>query len=410
MAEGAVRDTAAQVGNHQGSGAGAEVEPPTEPSPAELRRVGLAAGLAAVGFTTADVLEPARSVLPLRRRAGLAGTMQFTYRNPERSTDPGRILPGARSLVVGVCEHHRALGPRPAGHQGRVARYAGADAYQGLGHGLSAMAEVLGDAGFAARVVADSNSLVDRNAAWRAGLGWWGKNTNLLTAERGSFVVLGAVVTDAVVSDPDSAGQPQADGCGRCTACIDECPTGALVAPGVLDARRCIAWLVQSGEPIPTELRPAVGDRLYGCDVCQEVCPPNTVVTRRRQVGTDPAGDQPPVAGEWVDLDEVLGASDEELLSRHGSWYIADRDPDVIRRTALVILGNTATGSDPAVHATLACYLEHPNPLLRRHAVWAARRLGLEGLAARAAADPDPDVRGELAGPVSTHDAADGMP
>lgn len=370
------------------------------PDAEELRRIGLDAGLAAVGVTTAEPLEPARSVLPLRRAQGLAATMQFTYRNPGRSTDPTQILRSARSLVVGLLDYRRLdhdadfdleadLDPRLSG---RVARYSWRDFYRNLEEGLQAMANALEAAGHRALVVADSNALVDRNAAWRAGLGWYGKNTNLLVPGGGSWFVLGSVVTDAELGPH---GQPVADGCGTCTACLDDCPTGALVAPGVLDARRCIAWLVQAAEPIPVDYRRAVGDWMYGCDICQEVCPPNRVTLRRRS--------PPPLEADGaavVDIRRVLEASDAELLEAHGRWYIADRDPDVLRRTALVVLGNVGAGSDPVARELVERYVHHPNPLLRAHAVWAARRLGLDRLAEHTRTDPDEAVRGEWAHPV----------
>ncbi len=364
-----------------------------------LRQVGLNAGLAAVGATTVDVLEPARSVLVARRDRGLAGTMQFTYRNPERSSDPARILDGARSLVVGVLDYgptapEPGAGPSPSG---RVARYAWKDHYRVLERGLAAIAEALGADGFQTRIVADSNALVDRNAAWRAGLGWYGKNTNLLIGGTGSWLVIGSVVTDAVVEADDV---PVADGCGPCTACIDDCPTGALVAPGVLDARRCLAWFVQAAEPIPPQYRAAVGDWLYGCDICQEVCPPNRVAARRRSPSIDPS------ARAELDLVWVLSATDDDLLAECGRWYIADRDPDVIRRTALVVLGNVGEPDDPAVQTLVNRYLRHPRPLLRSHAVWAARRLGLDGLAEASRSDDDATVRAEWDRPVDVRHGA----
>jgi len=376
--------------------------PPPPPKvavdPADLRRLGLEAGLHAVGFTSADVLEPARTALLQRRAGGLNGAMQFTYRNPERSTDPGQLLRGAASMVVGLLGYQRAEPAPPPGPVGRVARYAWDDFYRQLALGLEPMAERLRANGWATRVVADSNDLVDRNAAWRAGLAWYGKNANLLVPGAGSWFVVGVIVTDAALV-PDSGGEgaaePLADGCGPCAACLDGCPTGALVAPGVLDARRCIAWLVQSADPIPVEHREAVGDRIYGCDACQDPCPENRLSDRRRR---------PPPAAEtalaWVPVRWVLTVGDDALLEAVGRWYVANRDPDVIRRTALVVLGNTGRPGDPALEPLLTRYLAHPNPLLRAHAVWAARRLGFERLAAGAAADPDPLVRGEVVVPV----------
>lgn len=353
----------------------------------ELRRIGLHAGLSAVGVTTAEVLEPARSVLPLRRSAGLGAEMQFTYRNPDRSTDPRRIMPGARSMVVGLLDYRRADPPRPDGLVGRVARYAEVDYYAELRTGLEAIAVTLRGEGGRATVVADSNALVDRNAAWRAGLGWYGKNTNLLVDGAGSWFVLGAVVTDLEL---ETSPAPVVDGCGSCSACLDECPTGALPAPGVLDARRCIAWLVQAAEPIPVEFRAAVGDRIYGCDICQEVCPPNRVTLHRQ------APEPPPAEAEaWVDVVWILQADDASLLERHGRWYIANRDPDVIRRTALVVIGNVGDPDEGEVERIVRHYVAHPSPLLRAHAAWAARRLGRPAWADATRTDSDPSVSGE---------------
>lgn len=378
--------------------------PPPPPrvavDPGELRRLGLEAGLHAVGVTTAEVLEPARTALLQRREAGLNGTMQFTYRNPERSTDPGQLLRGAASMVVGLLGYQRSEPPAPAEPAGRVARYARDDFYRQLARGLEPMAALLRANGWATRVVADSNDLVDRNAAWRAGLAWYGKNANLLVPGAGSWFVVGVIVTDApLAAGAGAAGiaaaEPLEDGCGPCAACLDGCPTGALVAPGVLDARRCIAWLVQSAEPIPVEYRDAVGDRIYGCDACQDPCPENRLRDRRQP---------PPEPGEtalaWVPVRWILGADDAALLDRLGRWYVADRDPDVIRRTALVVLGNTGRPGDAALEPLLARYLAHPNPLLRAHAVWAGRRLGLDRLVKSAATDPDPQVRAELVAAV----------
>ncbi|MEM7275524.1 MAG: tRNA epoxyqueuosine(34) reductase QueG [Actinomycetota bacterium] len=360
-----------------------------------LVEIGRAAGLAAVGVTSADVLEPARTTLRLRKARGLAGDMQFTYRNPERSTEPGRALRNARSLIAGAWAYGpmRApgtVGPAPTG---AVARYAWHDHYADLERALQPMADRLVDAGHRARIVADTNVLVDRNVAWRAGLGWYGKNANLLLPDAGSWFVLGAIVTDLELAP---TGPPLADGCGSCNQCIDDCPTGAIVAPGMVDATRCLAWIVQAGGPIPHRWREAVGDRIYGCDDCQDVCPPNRRVDRL-QIGVGPVAAAERVR---VDLLWLLTAADEDILARHGRWYIAGRDVDVIRRTALVVLGNTAEPTQPGVVDLLRRYLAHDRPLLRAHAVWAARRLG-RGDLLPADPDPDPSVAAESDLPVT---------
>jgi epoxyqueuosine reductase len=246
--------------------------------------------------------------------------------------------------------------------------------------------------GHRARVVADDNGLVDREVAYRAGLGWFGKNANLLLPGEGSWFVLGSVVTTAALAP---APAPVADGCGACRRCLDGCPTGAIVAPGVVDASRCLAWLVQRAGVFPRRHRRALGDRIYGCDDCQEVCPPNARLDRRDDAWPAEADHQ-----AWVPLVELLEADDATLLARHGRWYIPRREPRWLRRNALVAVGNAADGADPAVAATLARYLASPDPILRAHAVWAARRLGRSDLLVPLADDPDPLVRDELDAPA----------
>src|SRR5262249_52707403 len=179
------------------------------------------------------------------------------------------------------------------------------------------------------RVLVDDNALVDREAAYRAGLGWYGKNSNLLLPGRGSWFVLGSVVTTAPL-EPDEA--PMADGCGACRRCIVGCPTGAIVAPGIVDARRCLAWLVQMSCDFPRECRVALEDRIYGCDDCQEVCPQNELV----DVGdADQPAEQSPAEQSSVSIIEMLTTDDATLLARYGRWYIAERSPRYLRRNAL---------------------------------------------------------------------------
>ncbi|MGH9179909.1 MAG: tRNA epoxyqueuosine(34) reductase QueG [Acidimicrobiales bacterium] len=336
-----------------------------------LAAVGREAGLDAVGVASAEPFDRARAALEERKAAGLHGGMHFTYGDPARATDPSRALPGARALVVGARSYRRAdpAPPGPAGGpMGRVARYSWDDPYVPLRRALAEMGARLEQEGWRARVLADDNAMVDREAAFRAGLGWYGKNANLLLPGRGSWFVLGSVVTDAPLP---AAAEPVEDGCGSCARCLPACPTGALVAPGVLDARRCLAWLLEAPGSFPVEYRAALGGRIYGCDDCQEVCPPNRAADRR-----DPPPPPAPTDQAWVPLVAMLEASDEELMARYGRWYVPRRQPRYLRRNALVALGNVGDGASPDVARALADALTGDDPLLREHAAWAALRLG----------------------------------
>jgi epoxyqueuosine reductase len=353
----------------------------------EVVAAGLAAGLDRVGIAPAAPFTRVRRALEARKAAGLHGGMAFTYKNPARSTDPGRAVQDARAVVVGALSYLAPEPPRPAGPAGRVARYAWVDHYATLRTALWAMARRLREDGWRAVAFADDNSLVDREAAYLAGLGWYGKNANLLLPRAGSWFVLGGVVTDAPLP---TATRPMADGCGSCQRCIDACPTGAIVEPGVVDARRCLSWLLQQPGVFPREHRAALGDRLYGCDDCQEVCPPSVHFGRPRPAARREA----PQA--WVPLLDLLSADDDAVIAAHARWYIAERDPRWVRRNALLVLGNIGDGHDPAVEATVRRYLAHPDALLRAHAAWAAARLGLGRLLAAVAGDAAPEVRAEL--------------
>ena len=356
-----------------------------------LRSAGLVVGVAA-----ADPFLETRAELLRRRAAGLHGGMAFTYRDPERATDPSRTVAGARSLVVGALGYLRGGAERPASTApGRVARYAWTDHYADLTERLALGARVLRASGHVAVVLADQNALVDREAARRAGIGWYGRNANLLLPGRGSWFVLGSIVTDAPLTpSPVARG-----GCGPCTRCIPACPTGAIVAPGVVDARRCLSWLLQATGPFPREHREALGDRIYGCDDCQEVCPPNRVAAgaAAAAVAAPAVPLTPPAPRAWVDVLELLEDDDDAVLHAARRWYVAERNPRYLRRNALVVLGNTAAPDDARALATLVRCLRHPDPLIRAHAVWAAARLGRADLAdGLAATEADPMVRAEL--------------
>jgi epoxyqueuosine reductase len=356
-------------------------------------------GLDRLGFTDAAVLDRARAHLHDRKDRGLSDTMGFTFRNPERSTDPSRAVEGARSIIVAARSYNVVDEATSSPVVATVARYARIDQYTPLRAALQRIARRLRSDGHRAVVFADENDLVDREVAHRAGLGWFGKNANLLLPGAGSFFSLGSIVTTAVFPP---AAQPAPDGCGSCRICVDACPTAAIVADGVIDARRCLAWLVQKPGVFPSEFREALGDRIYGCDDCQSTCPPNVRLASRHRPRD---AESLPVAigpGQHVDLLELLNATDDRLIELYGRWYLADRDPVWLRRNALVILGNVApVPVDDPVRSVVHRYLGSDVPILRAHALWAARRLRLEDLALALRDDPDPEVRAEWTSAVT---------
>src|SRR4051812_7002237 len=184
-----------------------------------VRNAGRRSGLDAIGIAPADPFHDARAVLESRKAQGLHGGMHFTYGDPARSTDPGRALPGAAALVVGARSYLRddAEPPPGPGPHGRVARYSWSDHYEPLRAALADVAGLLDEAGWRTLVLTDDNALMDREAAYRAGLGWYGKNANILLPGAGSWFVLGSVLTDAPLP---YSGAPLADGCGTCTRCL----------------------------------------------------------------------------------------------------------------------------------------------------------------------------------------------
>ena len=322
-----------------------------------------------IGFCAADVFADVRAALHERKAAGLSADMAFTYRNPDRSTDVSRSLVGARSIVVGARSYRRSAPATASSDAGQadIAEYVWEPHYAELRVGLDAIAEHLRAEGFDARVLIDDNALVDRAAAYRAGIGWWGKNSNILVPGVGSKFVLGSVVTTAEL---DVNAEPLADLCGPCRRCIDACPTNAIVDDGVIDSNRCLAWLVQSPGSFPIEHREALGGRIYGCDDCQTSCPPN-VVAERHEPGPLSTG------VTSVEVSELLSLDDEALLERFGVWYIPRREPRYLRRNALVVLGNVGDPDSPVVRELIDRYVGSDDEIEREHALWAAQQLGL---------------------------------
>jgi epoxyqueuosine reductase len=212
-------------------------------------------------------------------------------------------------------------------------------------------------------VLVDANQHVDREAAARSGVGFYGKNTMLITRRHGSWVVLGTLVTAAAVE----ATPPLELDCGSCTLCIDACPTGALDEPGAVDATKCLSYWTQAPAAIPERYRAQLGAQVYGCDICQDVCPWNRGIERRRAESGAPAGSEPHV--RLVDWLEADGAA---LTERYERLYVPKNDARYLRRNALVALGNTGTVADLPV---IEPFLEGEDELLREQAEWTVARI-----------------------------------
>ena len=343
---------------------------PPVPTIDEIRIELEAHGITHVGVAPAAPMLRARKALAERKASGFADNMSFTWRNPERSTTPTASVAGAQSIIVAALPYLADDVTPATGRRAHIARYARADHYSILRTALRSVARNIKMAGERAVAFADDNALVDREAAYRAGIGWFGKNANLLLPGAGSYFVLGSIITTAMYEP----SQPVDDGCGSCARCLDGCPTGAIVAPGVIDARRCLAWLLQKSGTFPTEMRAALGDRIYGCDDCQEVCPPTVRLGRRNMSSAAPG------LGEWVDPLAMLTMSDDELLDTYGLWYIAERDPRWLRRNAIIVLGNTADPNDYETLDVLQSVIDGKDFVLAEHAQWAVDEIARRAL------------------------------
>ncbi len=326
---------------------------------ADLERLAEEIGIDAVGAAPAEPYEETERHIRERRARGLFADMRFTMARPEVSCHPETLLPDARTVVSAALAYYVA-GPEARSGEGRLPRYTWNDRYAELRDKLDVLGRRLGGA---YRVLVDANQHVDREGAARAGVGFYGKNTLLITRRHGSWVVLGALITTVAV---ESSPRLELD-CGSCRLCIDACPTGALDEPGVVDSTRCLSYWTQSPDPIPEQYRPDLGTQVYGCDICQDVCPWNRGTEKRR--ATEPLPDD---AEPVVSLRDWLEAPDEELRGRYDRLYVPRNDPRYLRRNALVAAGNSG---DPELAPVVARYADSDDALLREHAQWAARRL-----------------------------------
>jgi epoxyqueuosine reductase len=325
---------------------------------AELERLAVELGLDVVGAAPASAYEETERHIRERKAQGLFADMRFTMARPEVSCHPETLLPGARTVVSAAHCYYVPEPPLEPG-EGRLPRYTWYDGYAVLRDRLEELGRRIGGD---YRVLVDANQHVDREAAARSGVGFYGKNTLLITRRHGSWVVLGTLITTA-----DVAATPPLDAdCGTCTLCIEACPTGALDEPGVLDSTKCLSYWTQASRPIPEDYRAQLGAQVYGCDICQDVCPWNRGVEKRRAGTPLPDGAEP-----HVRLADWLREDGETLRARYDRLYVPRNDPRYLRRNALVALGNTGAPED----AALAEPLRNGDELLREHAEWAAARI-----------------------------------
>jgi len=335
-----------------------------------LKRRALDEGFDFVGVARAEPLHRHRAALAAWLEGDRHATMAWLARDPEMRSDPGRLLQGCRSVAVFAMNYwpgeRRA---RTREGTARVALYArGRDYHRVLREKLKRLAAwVTESTGRATRTFVDTGPVLERAWAEQAGVGWIGKNANLLTRELGSWLLLGEILTVAEL-EPDAG--PHADHCGTCTACLDACPTGAIVEEGVVDSGLCISyWTIEHRGAVPDGRRAGNGDWIFGCDVCQEVCPWNQQLAR--EPGDDRFSFREDLRG--LDPEAILSMDEATFRSRYSGTSLMRAKWEGMRRNACIVLGNR--GRESAVPA-LARVLEDADPVVRSHAAWALGHIG----------------------------------
>jgi epoxyqueuosine reductase len=337
-----------------------------DPLESRLKERSRALGFALVGIAPAG---PADDFVHLENwlQNGYAGTMGYMGRHLEARKHPASVFPEVRSVVMVGMTHAADRSPAALPPlAGRVARYARSEDYHDvLRRQLNMLLDwVQGEVpGCLGRAVVDTAPLLERDFARRAGLGWIGKNTMLIHPRLGSYFLLGALLVDiALEADPPFTTHH----CGSCTACLNACPTEAFAGPGELDARRCISYLtIELRESIPRPLRPRMGEWVFGCDVCQEVCPWN-------RKAPDEGALEPRADLAGLDLVELLGLGEEEFRTRFRGTALSRPKRRGLLRNAAIALGNRG---DPAALPALRKALGDPEPLVREAAAWAIERI-----------------------------------
>lgn len=323
--------------------------------------------------------------------AGYAGEMAYFVNRQSAYQHPSGVLAGCKSIVALAFPYSASSMDALQPGQGKIARYvwAGTDYHDVIHPKLKRLCKVLKshhpDA--TARGVVDTAPLLERECAQLAGLGWQGKNTLLLNKQLGSYFLLACVLTD--IELPIDASH-ETSHCGKCRACLDACPTDAFPEPGVLDATKCISYLtIEHRGPIPIELREGIGEWLFGCDVCQEVCPWNRKPARQPDDLED--------AFDRLDLESLFSLSDDEFRSRFRKTPLWRTRRRGILRNAAIVLGNQA---NPTCVGTLTIALKDEEPIVRGAVAWALGKIGtpeaLDALRTHSQAELDNEVLQEI--------------
>jgi len=336
---------------------------------AELRDRAGREGFDAVGVAAAEFLERDHVRLEEWLSRGRHAGMAWMARDPRRRSDPREILSGCRSVIVLAMNYWpgETQAAVPAS-RGRVALYArGRDYHRVLGQRLKRLTTWLEEtSGQATRTFVDTGPLLERAWAERAGIGWIGKNANLITRRMGSWLLLGEILTRAELP-PDSG--PHADFCGSCNACLDACPTDAILEPGIVDSERCISyWTIEHRGPLPEQRRAGVEDWIFGCDACQDVCPWNVRFATPKQ--GDPFESRDELRG--LDPAQLLDLDEAAFRARYSGSSLMRAKWEGMRRNAALVLGNR--GSDDALPA-LNRATRDADPVVRSHAAWARERI-----------------------------------
>jgi epoxyqueuosine reductase len=331
-----------------------------------------ALGFDACRITSAEPPTHGRERLAAWLAEGAHGDMAWMAETFERRADPRKLMPDARSIVVLGLNYGPEADPLAAlsrPETGAISVYARHRDYHDVLKGkLKELAAFLVAAARPektdVKVFVDTAPLLEKPLAERAGLGWQGKHTNLVSREFGSWLFLGAILTNLDLP-PDP---PESDHCGQCRACLDACPTGAFPAPYQLDARRCISYLTIEHEgPIPPELRPAIGNRIYGCDDCLAVCPWNKFASKGREAKLAARADldAPPLA-------ELARLDDASFRSLFAGGPIKRIGRARFVRNVMIAIGNS---NDRALAKVAVDRLDDDSPLVRGAAIWALARL-----------------------------------